>query len=416
MGEVIQAFNEMSERQEVYEHELREAHEELEQRVSQRTKELATTSVRLTEAIKSTSDGFSLFDKNDHLVICNSTYIELKDPDHNGTLIPGTQFETILRNAVKSGRIQLKEESSEAWIKQSLQLHNNLDKPHLQSWKDGRRIQITERRTDDGGIVATYTNISELLLAKEVAESANEAKSTFLASMSHEIRTPMNGIIGMGGLLHHTNLDSEQLELCKTICSSSEKLLTIINDILDFTRVEAGSFELEMQSFSLQSCVEEALDLVAVIASEKNIELILKIEPGTPNVFIGDSTRIRQVLINLINNALKFTREGEVIINVKGKSIADNLCQLQIKVRDTGIGIPHDRLHTLFRPFSQVDASTTRRYGGTGLGLVISQRFVEMMGGTIKVDSTDGQASCFYFELTLPDIDLANYQQLSTTI
>jgi PAS domain S-box-containing protein len=293
-----------------------------------------------------------------------------------------------------------------------------------EAMREGRAQRITRRRRRDGtlvdvelmlvpltvdgshvGFLGVYHDVTELQRARQEAEAATQAKSAFLATMSHEIRTPMNAVIGMTDLLLGTDLTGEQREFAEVVHSSGDALLHVIDDILDYSKIEAGKLDLERQPFSLRDCVEGALDIVAPRAWERELELGCLIDEGAPAGIMGDEARLRQVLLNLLSNAVKFTEQGEVVVLVDAEEIGTGSYRIELAVRDTGIGIPPDRMDSLFTSFSQVDASTTRRFGGTGLGLAISKRLVELMGGTITVESEQKRGSTFRISLPVAAAD-----------
>lgn len=570
MGAVVSAYNDMQQRQESDERALIAARDNLEQRVEERTRELASTQEKatlsrdeamrarsqLTDAIETISEGFSLYGPDDKLLVYNSRYLELLYPGADDEIELGMSFEAVVRKTVECGYIDGIEGKEEEWITERLERHRNPEGPHLQRRPGGRVIQINERRTENGSVVATYTDLTELMraeqalrdseerlrafynnspfeiylkdthgryamvnrqlekmhglsgdaiigktshdiyptdladavtrhdraviesgkvisdeyevplidgihimvtekfpvpsaeggiagigaisiditerkekereladlvekleVARDEAEAANQAKSAFLATMSHEIRTPMNSVVGMTSLLLDTEQTPEQREFTEIIRNSSDALLTIINDILDFSKIEAGKLELERQEFGLRDCVQGALDLLAGKAAEKGLELAYVFAPDTPEAVVGDISRLRQILVNLLNNALKFTEEGEVVVSINCETQQTSQSPtgdqtLHFSVRDTGIGIPSDRMNRLFQAFSQVDASISRRHGGTGLGLAICKRLSELMGGTMWVESTEGEGSEFHFTIRVGEVASTEYDYL----
>jgi PAS domain S-box-containing protein len=310
------------------------------------------------------------------------------------------QFRRLLRGEVPSfsrDKRYRRKDGSPVWVAVSVSLQRDAAGTPLNTISVVR--DITHRKSLE----------MELRQAKEAAEAANRAKDEFLANVSHEIRTPMNAILGMTELALETDLSEDQRQCLKTVKSAANNLLGIINDLLDFAKIEAGKLELDVADFSLRAAVGDTLRALAVRAHTKGLELISHVQPDVPDALIGDAGRLRQVLLNLVGNAIKFTDQGEVVVKVKQLQIADcrlqieqtNLhsafCILQFEVRDTGIGIPRDKQKRIFRAFEQEDTSTTRKYGGTGLGLTIASQLVALMGGTIRVTSEPGQGSTFAF-------------------
>ncbi len=297
-------------------------------------------------------------------------------------------------------------------------------------WVSATKVPIKTATGCVTGIVGISRDVTELKKIQEEleeknkaldqallkAEAATKAKSEFLANMSHEIRTPLNAVIGMTGLLFDTNLSDEQLEYVETVRSGGEALLGVINDILDFSKIEAGKIDLEEIPFNLRECIEESLDLHASRAAKKGLDIAYFIDQSAPTMIVGDVTRLRQIINNLLSNAIKFTNKGEILINVKSKKLKNEFYELLFSVKDTGIGIPEDRKDRLFKSFSQVDSSTTRRYGGTGLGLIISKRLSEIMNGKMWVESKVGVGSTFYFTIKVESKEVEFEEEFSSVL
>ena len=370
---------------------------------------LAESEERYRQIIEYATDIIYRTDRNGNLTYVNP--VGLKIFGYSGEQAIGMNYVDVIRAEDKESvkRFYLKQA-----VTKTLQTYHEFST----ETSDGRNITLGQNvrllmkgdRVDGFLVVArdiTEKRAAELALrkAKEAAETATLAKSQFLATMSHEIRTPMNGVIGVTDLLMQTELSPEQREYTDIIRTSGETLLTLINDILDFSKIESGKLELEERPIELQGLIEESFDLVAHRAIERNIDLLYLIDPSVPPFIVGDPTRFRQILLNLTNNAIKFTEKGEVFVNVLVNQRYDKAVELQFFVKDTGIGIPSEKIGKLFQSFSQIDASTTRKYGGTGLGLAITHRLVELMGGRIWVESEVGKGSTFFFTVKVAAVD-----------
>ncbi len=392
---------------------------------------------QLRDGIEAISEAFMLYDREDRVVIFNRRMLDYY-PLMADVMRPGIAYEDLLREAVDRGQMIIEDGDPEAWFRARLEAHRNPGPVMERQTADGRWLLVQEQRTADGGTVAIARDITPLksqqaalqrhvaeleaanrqveqqafqlreladrfAIEKDRAEGANRAKSEFLAMMSHEIRTPMNGVLGTIGLLLNTQLSPHQNKLVATARGSAEHLLTLINDILDFSKLEAGRIDLEAIDFDLPHLIESAVSMMNPRAVMKGLRLSSRLSPGAPRFLNGDPGRLRQVLFNLLGNAIKFTIKGEIDILVDSQREADGRYRLTFQVRDTGLGIPADKVELLFNRFSQADSSIARRFGGTGLGLAISKQLIELMGGRIGVDSKHGEGSTFWFTVTLPE-------------
>ncbi len=283
-----------------------------------------------------------------------------------------------------------------------LAAHQACDTSLMQRLRDGRTLRIVERKMPDGHIVGFRIDITELVQATEAAQAASQAKSRFLANMSHEIRTPMNAILGMLALLRKTELSARQADYASKTEGAARSLLGLLNDILDFSKVEAGKMTLDPHPFRVDQLLRDLSVILSASVGPKPVEVLFDIDPALPRQLVGDAMRLQQVLINLGGNAIKFTERGEVVLSMKVLARSAAGVTIEVAIRDSGIGIAPENQARIFSGFTQAEASTTRRFGGTGLGVAISQRLVALMGGELKLDSALGQGSRFHFCITLP--------------
>ncbi|MGP6089133.1 response regulator [Antarctobacter jejuensis] len=367
-----------------------------------------TDLMRMWAAVEEMPDGFVMYDADDRLVMCNKQYRNIYATSAPA-MVPGTTFEKILRFGLDRGQYVEAAGREEDWLEERLDAHRKTDTELEQQLASGRWLRVYERQTRDGGRVGLRVDITQikedqkrLKEATNRAEAANRAKSAFLANMSHEIRTPMNGVVGMADLLMDSDLSEEQQLYADTIRSSGEALLVIINDILDYSKIEAEKLQLHPEPFDLERAVHEVVMLLQPTARDKDIALLLDYDMFLPTRFIGDAGRVRQILTNLLGNAVKFTVQGHVLVRVVGVPDPDANSAIHITIEDTGIGIPADKVDHIFGEFNQVEDERNRKFEGTGLGLAITRRLVELMGGEVWVESEEGKGSCFGMRILLP--------------
>ena len=364
---------------------------------------------RLWESLETIRDGFAVFDPQNILIAANRAYLAVFDGLE--MVRPGIHMTELVSLLSEEGIVDTGGKSSRAWCDMMLERldHHRIDAAILKIW-NGTYIKLIDRRTRDGDLVTLALNITDqiereeqLKEATDKAEAANRAKSTFLANMSHEIRTPMNGIIGMAELLAESNMDDEQRSFIDTIRNSGEALLVIINDVLDYSKIEAEKIVLKDAPFDLERCIHDIVTLLSPSADQKGIQIAVDYDLFLPTGFVGDAGRLRQVLTNLIGNAIKFTTKGHVVIRVVGMPLEDQAdYRIHLTVEDTGIGIAEDKLDDVFREFHQVENDNDRAHDGTGLGLAISKRLISLMDGEIWAESEENKGSVFGFHITLP--------------
>ncbi len=376
---------------------------------------------RLWHSIETIQDGFAFFDADSRMIAANHAWLSVFDGLEE--VRPGVSYIEILQFITEEGIVNIGEMKPHEWRDKMLdRWQGPAPEPEVIRLWNGQYIKLIDQRGHGGDVVSLALNITgtiryetELKEARRKAEAANRAKSAFLANMSHEIRTPMNGVVGMAELLVETDLSEEQRLYALTIRNSGEALLTIINDVLDYSKIEAERLVLRAEPFNLERCIHELIALMQAHARDKGLELLVDYDRFLPTRFIGDLGRIRQILTNLLGNAVKFTEVGHVLVRVTGvPAEPGGTASIHVTIEDTGIGIAPDKVEHIFGEFNQIDEARNRRFEGAGLGLAISQKLVRLMGGTIWVDTEPGKGSVFGFSMSLPVLDATGMEDLDS--
>jgi signal transduction histidine kinase/CheY-like chemotaxis protein len=363
---------------------------------------------RLWDAVETITQAFAVYDSDLRLVAANRTYLSFFEGEV--AIAPGTSYDDVLRFVAERGMFDLQGRDPQDWhFEMSARIRSRDIRPVEMQSKDGHWYRLNNRWGMQGDLVTYAQDITESIAredelreARDKAEAANRAKSAFLANMSHEIRTPMNGVVGMADLLSDTDLTEEQQLYADTIRSSGEALLTIINDVLDYSKIEAERMKLYPEPFDLERCLHEIIVLLQPSAKDRDVKLLVDYDLFLPTRFEADPGRMRQIMTNLLGNAVKFTQSGHVLARVVGFERSEAQYELHITIEDTGIGIAPELLDHVFGEFNQVEADSNRKFEGTGLGLAITSQLVALMGGEVWVDSALGEGSCFGFKITLP--------------
>jgi PAS domain S-box-containing protein len=373
------------------------------------------SSTLLRGAIEALDDGFVLFDADDRFVMCNQRHRQMH-PRTAHMMEPGARFEDLVLAGAEGEHYAASIGRIDEWVAERIATHRMRESKLNLTLSDGRVVRVVQRKMADDHTVSVRTDITELVQATEAAREASKAKGQFLATMSHEIRTPMNAILGMLALLRRTELDPRQADYAAKTEGAAKSLLGLLNDILDFSKADAGKLILDPQPFTMEQLLSDVMVILTANAGSKPVALRLEIDPAVPPWLVGDAMRLKQVLVNLGGNAVKFTAQGEVVVSIDVLQLrdesGDKMASLEFAVRDTGIGIAPENQSRIFSGFTQAESSITRRFGGTGLGVAISQRLVAAMGGSLQLESALNQGSRFHFQIALPVADAGREPQV----